>query len=870
MGSRPTPVFRLLHEYKGPAAAQSLESPSVKPLYGRVQELEFLEQRWGLVVAGTGQSILLTGEPGIGKSRLVQELTKQLQSTPQILLECRCAPEGRNSALYPVVDLLERLLGVSHERAPEQALAAIEALLSRHGIDPSEAMPLFLRLLSVKAGVERYPPLRVAPQRAKELTLEALLGLFFAMAQQQPMLLLVEDLHWADPTTLELLTHFVKDVSSVRICLVLTARPEFSAPWTTAHHLQLGRLGRQQVEEMVRGLTQDKPLPREVVEKLLERTDGVPLFVEELTRVVMESLDSWTDSPSRLRSPVQVSIPSTLRDSLMARLDRLGPARELAQLAAALGREFSYEVLRSISPRQEPELQHELKMLADADLVYRRRGVRNPTYVFKHALIRDTAYESMLKPLRRQVHSRIASVLEAHFPEVTETRPELLAMHHAAADQKRQALGYAQRAGMAALARSANHETVSYITEALSWLQAVDDERERAQFELELNGILTPALMVIRGWSDGRIKKLVARSQQLIDFLGDTPQTVPTLWSLWLYHNARGHRARARALAERLLAMADQAENTDLTLMSLAGLGNGAINEGRLLDAHRHFERVLTLYDPSKHMVLAGLYGQDARSWAEGLMSCVKWLVGYPDQADTRSKVALSWAHETKHTSSLGLAYFYRLKVLQWRGEREKLLAEASVALDVTRQYGLPTHTALCQMLWSWGRRDAAGLRQAIAFQSSIGMELGKGYGHHLLAEVEIDAGRCEAALEVIEEVLSWGPSSGENYMIPEMLRLKGLCLRAQGDGGGYETLLRQAIRIAQAQAARMLELRATYALCELLRDRGLAAAARELLIPLVEWFTEGFETPDIARARALLEALRQASSPLRPEECPG
>jgi len=848
-----TPAFRVLHEYKkGQATTPSHDSQ----LYGRAQELGFLQQRWEQVVTGSGQSILLTGEPGIGKSRLVQELIRQGRGTPHTALECRCIPEGRNNALSPVVDLLERWLGISREWTAGQTISALEALLSQHGFVLAEAMPLFLGLLSVKGGADRYPPPDVSPQRAKEQTLDALLGLFFEMAQQQPLLLLVEDLHWADPTTLELLSQIVNDISGASICLLLTARPEFSASWTTSHHLQLSRLDRTRAEEMVSGLTQDRQLPREVMEKLLDRTDGVPLFVEELTRIVVESMPAKGETPSRTWTLSNLIIPTTLRDSLMARLDRLGPAKELAQLSAALGREFSYEVLKASSQREEAVLQHELKTLVDADLMHRRRGARNPTYVFKHALIRDTAYESMLKPMRRQVHARVAAAIEADFPELVETRPDLLAMHHAAAGQKREAIGYAQKAGLAALIRSANQEAIAYITEALTWLDAVADPRERAQLELGLNGVLTPALMAVRGWADSRIGELAERSQQLIDLLGDSPQIVLTLWGLMVFHSSRCQRARARALSERLLGMARQTGNADLELMTSAAHGQNALSEGQLREAQECFERVLSRYEPSQHAKLAFLYGQDARSMSEGVLSLMKWLAGYPEQADTLSKAALAWAQETKHASSIGLAYLYRLTFLQLSEERELLLTVASAGMEAMQQHGLPLHGAYSQLFKCWATRDVETLRQLLATFQGVGLEISKTHYHLLLAELELEAGRYDAAFKLVDELASWGRAMGERYMIPELLRVKGLCLRQRGESEAAEACLRQAIDVAREHGSRMWELKATSTLCEVLRERGQQAEARELLAPRVRGFTEGLETPALVRARALLGKL--------------
>jgi TOMM system kinase/cyclase fusion protein len=854
-GPQGTPTLRLLHEYKALYSSQAAETP-VKPLYGRAQELELLQQRWWQAVAGTGQSVLLTGEPGIGKSRLVQELARQARSTPHTVLECRCVPEGRHSALHPVVDLLGRLLGISREWTAEQTVSALEALLSQYGFNLTEAMPLFLGLLQVQ-GAERYPPAPVSPELTKELTLDAVVNLFFEMAGQQPLLLLIEDLHWSDPTTLDLLAQLLEELSTGRICLVLTARPDFSSPWPTAYHLQLSRLDRKRVEEMVNGLTRGRPLPPEVVEQLVNRTDGVPLFVEELTQVVMTSLPARSDTPTRATVPASVTIPATLRDSLMARLDSLGPSREVAQLAAALGREFSYEVLKAISQREEPELQRQLKALVEADLVHRRRGVRNPTYLFKHALIRDMAYESMLKPARRQVHARIAAALEAHFPEISSVRPDLLALHHAAADQKPQALGYAQKAALGALMRSAHHEAIAHITEAMPWLEAVEDPRERAQQELGLNSLLTPAMMEVHGWADERIKSLVERSQQLIEQLGDSPQVVPPLWGLVLFHYTRAHYAQAQSLAERLLAMAEQAGSDGLKLMALHVLSGGLYAQGRPVQGREAGQRVIALYDAAQHQQLVMQFGVEPRALTQANLGLMEWLLGYPVQAEATSQQALTWAQESKHVGTLGLCTLYYFTILQMHGERDKLIRMADSTIELTKRHGLATYTAYLQMLHSWATGDAERLRQDIATQSGRGLEMGMTYYKFLLADLELAAGRHGSALEVLEGAIHSGRASGELYMMVELLRLKALCLRARGAQAPAQECLHEALELARQQSARMLELKATNALCELLVEQGQAAKAREQLAPLLQWFSESLDIPDIAHARALLEKAR-------------
>jgi TOMM system kinase/cyclase fusion protein len=848
-------AFRLLSEIR--SSPTSLDGGITLPLYGRAEELELLRQRWAQTVSGTGQSILLSGEPGIGKSRLVHELVRKVRGTPHLFLECRCAPEGRNNALSPVVELLETLLGIGRQAEPAQALAAIEAMLVQHGFVLAEAMPLFAGLLSVRGSSGQYPVPEVSPQRAKELTLELLVSLFFEMAQQEPLLLLVEDLHWADPTTLELLSQLVEDCSTTRLCLVLTARSEFVPQGAMGRVLQvqLSRLDRQRAEEMVQGLTRQVPLPRELVEQLVNRTDGVPLFLEELTRMVMESLPAR--GVDRTWTPTRLAIPSTLRDSLMARLDRLGPARETAQLAAALGREFSYEVLKAVSSRPEAELQRDLRALADADLVHRRRGVRSPTYLFKHALIRDTAYESMLRPMRREVHARIAATLEQHFPEVVATRADLLALHHAEADQKRQALAYAQKAALGALMRSANTEAVAHATEALDWLVVVEDPRERAQIELELNGIIIPGRMSIYGWADEHIRLRTERSQQLIDALGDSPQVAPSLWALGLYHHNRGHRPAARAVMGRLLAMGEQSGDDSLIVMALCGLGHCLTVDGQMAEARACFERSLALYDASRHGTLGVYLGLEPRAYAQMAMGFLVWMMGYADLAASYAQSALAWAEETKHPSSLALAYFFQLTFLQAQGARAQVITLADKALEITQRYGLPANAVYCRMVRNWAVRDRDGLRRDIKeLQESLGVGLAMTYYNYLLAELEFDAQQYESAATLIDTFLSGEKSPGERYYVADLLCLKGRCLRAQGELALAERCLKDAMDVARQQAAKMLELKAANALCELWQERGQAAQARELLTPLLEWFTEGLQTPHVSHARTLLGQL--------------
>ena len=823
----------------------------VAPLFGRLWETELLRQRWRQVVAGVGQGILMTGEPGIGKSRLAHELAQQARDTPHTFLECRCAPEWRHSTLRPMVELLERLLGLDRGSTAEQATAALEALLLRYGFVLAESLPLFASLLSLEDTSGRYPLQPMSPQRQKEETFQALLGLLFEMAQQQPVLLLVEDLHWADPTTLELLAQLVGDVAGARLCAVLTARPEFTPPWPSAQVLQvqLGRLERPQVEEMVRQLTREALLPPEVVERIMERTDGVPLFVEELTRMVAESLLQQGDTP---RKAGVLEIPSTLRDSLMARLDRLGPARATAQLASALGREFSYEVLVAASSSDEALLKKDLEALVTADLVHRRRGARSSGYAFKHALIRDTAYESMPKLMRRQMHARIAAALEQRFPELVQQRPGLLAHHHAAAEQKREALGYACKAAVAALIRSAHPEALSHATEALGWLGAIPEERERARLELELNGVITPSLMATRGWADVAVKAQVERSQVLIDLLGDSPHVVPTLWALASYHGLRGEHAQARALAERLVSMDGLKQNVHHQAVTLPLLGDYLCAEGWFVEAQACVTRALSLHDDS-----ASMYALEPRVQAMMCLGFVRWHLGFPDEALRVMESALARARDLNHVSTLALASIYTLVLYHLREEFARLDTLSVELVELTTRQRLASQGAYAQLLRCVATRDLEGMQRILTLLDEQGIALYWPSYASIVAEVESALGHHEDALRRLAEALRRAQASGEGFSVLHVLYRYGNALLAQDpDSVQGEARLREAISLARERSARMVELRAAVPLCRLLLRRGQRAEARELLVPLYSQFTEGFDTLDLQRARAVIEEI--------------
>jgi TOMM system kinase/cyclase fusion protein len=831
-------------------------------LVGRERELETLLDRWSRVRGGAGQVVIVGGEPGIGKSRIARELAEKIDDEAHTWLECRCTPDSANSAFYPIIDLLDRLLDPLREVKPESKIDRLEALLSLHGFDLSEAMPLFGPLLSISLA-KKWAPLDVSAQKQREMTSNAVLALLFEIAEKEPVALVIEDLHWADPSTIELLGQLVSEVTSSRVLAIFTARPEFTAPWpaTAVLQLHLGRLGRPEVEQMAAKITGGRALPVEVLDQIAIRTDGVPLFVEELILTIIET-GALVEKDGRytLAKPLsEVAIPATLRDSLVARLDRLGRAKETAQLAAAIGREFTFELLRAISPLDETEAQADLDKLVAAELVYRKRRLKNPAYLFKHALVRDAAYESMLKRSQQQVHGRIARALEAKFPEIVSERPELMAAHLAAAEQKREAIGYAQKAAMGALMRSALAEAIAHGRQAIAWLPAVEQERERAELELGVNGIITPALMAAQGWTAPDLKATVDRSRDLFAIVGESPHTAPTLWILFLYHHvAGGDRALARGLAEQVLALAAASGDAGQLCVARCGLAQCALMEGDYTAAREHFDRSIALYDRAQHGGHAYIYGGDTMVKSAVICSLAVWYLGYPDTAQAMAAEGSAWAALLKHPNTMAEALLYQTFLQYERGNREETLRIAGELVALTIRTGAMAFMGYGSIFRCWAAGDLAGARGALGMMESFGTGLALSFYRAIVARVEAAHGHVDEAIERLDSARATGEKAGELVYLSAVARIKGELL-LQRDAGAEalaEECFRRALTIAHDQQAKMLELEAAIALGQLLQKGGRGEEARALLAPLVGWFTEGTDTTQLGEARSLLSTL--------------
>lgn len=892
--ARPVEAFLLGPARAEPRALSSLLTESTGPLVGRQQELALLQERWRLSTGGEGQAVLVTGEPGIGKSRLAVELARWASQAGGLCLECRCAEESQQSPWRPIADMLEPLVGLDPDQSPPQRLERLEQFLTRHGFQLAESVPLFGQLLSIKAGGGGDSP-DLLPLKVKEQAFEAVLSLFFALAEHQPLLVVVEDLHWADQTTLEALELLVEEAAEAPMLVLLTARPEFSPEspgWRSPKLLRvpLARLKRDHVVEMMAALAGGAALPERIVDEVVQRTDGVCLFVEEMTRMLLaaEVLGTRGGQTPTARERELDSVPATLQGLLTSRLDLTGEARRTAQLAAVVGREFSGRLLEAISPLDRAMLDDHLRALIDADLIRRKRRQGAPHYVFKHALIRDVAYGSMLKAARRQAHRDIAAAIERELPQLADARPDLLAHHHARAGQEVEAVRFAIKAGAAALKRSAHDEALRLTTSALDWLGAIGDERLRAGLELELNGLIIPAAMAMKGFVAPEAAAAATRTLELGGPEGATPQTFAALYALTMRHHVLSERARAREFGERLVAWAERAGDPGLRGAALPVLAQCCWADGDAARVLELCEQALGLYDPERHARYAFQLGVDSLAYALMTMAGPLWIFGHPDQAVERGRQAVEQGRRLKHAHTLGLALFFLGQVHLFRGERDEVLRITEELEEVChgREHRLsrgdrqPAHLpplpevlservseALCKkfgtqmhlqafggILRSWALRDAETLARLLDHQRAVGQTLGMSFYRGLLAEMLVERGAPADALAQVDEGLRHAERTGEQLAIMMLPLFKVPCLLALGRVEDAERCLRDVF--AASCAARMLmpALQAGLALHQVLAQTGRAGELGPALRELCDAFDPAAPSPPLlALARGLL-----------------
>ena len=862
----PVSAWQVLRPSVVASRFEALRGSTLSPLIGRDAEIDLLLRRWARAKAGDGQVVLIAGEAGLGKSRLTAELAERLQSEPHLRLRNFCSPYHRDSALFPFVDQLGRRAGFALEDPPAVKLEKLEALLAR-AAPPDEDVALIADLLSLPTS-ERHLLPDLSPQRKKERTLEALLRQLEGLAHQQPVLIVVEDLHWIDPTSRELLDLTVERVRSLPVLLVVTFRPEFQAPWTSQPQvtmLALNRLDRRDQTALIGQIAGGKVLPDEVVDQIIDRTDGVPLFIEELTKSVLEGglLREEADRYVLDRAVPPFAIPTSLHDSLMARLDRLASVRLVAQIGAAIGREFSYALLHAVSRLPEDELQSALDRLVVSELVFQRGTPPEAVYSFKHALVQDAAHSSLLRSSRQQLHAQIADTLATHFPELMDSQPELLAQHCAEAGLVEKSVAYWDRAGRRSAARSAMAEAAAQFHKALEQLALLPDGRERQRRELELRSALGTVLFAVKGQAALETGRAFSRARELWEQLGSPSGFLRAAYGEASYHAFRGELDAALRLDESLLRLSRHRNDSTGLVLGHFSSGRDLMFAGRFASSRSHLEEVLALYDPVSDSSLVHQTGFSPHANSQGLLGIVLFCLGFPDQALARSRAAVAEARRLGHLRSLAISLTNGTTMLSFLGDNAALDEWVDQVVAVTTEQGFPVWRAQGAIFRGWARakngdvaEDISLLRSGLSAYRATGAEAWTPHFLALLAEACEIAGEIDEAVTVLGDALQIVERTGQRWLAAELNRLKGKLLLRQGNPDAAEELYLKALSIAREQQAKFWELRAAMSLARLRRDRGHKAEARDLLAPVYEWFTEGFDSIDLKETKALLGEL--------------
>jgi class 3 adenylate cyclase/predicted ATPase len=865
----PVHVRQVLGISKVESRFEAQHQTGTSPLLGREEELDLLLRRWDEAKLGEGGVVLLTGEPGIGKSRITQALRDRLTSDPHTPLSYFCSPLHQGSALYPFISQLNRVAGIERDDSDEAKLDKLQSLLAQSIGNLDEDMPLFAALLSIPGG-DRYPLPVMTPQRRKERTLSTLLDQVKRIATHQPVLIVFEDLHWIDPTSLELLSLAIEQISGQRILLLATARPEFTPPWPSHSHISniaLSRLNRSDGETLILGITKGKPLPAEVRDQIIGRTDGVPLFIEELTKTVLESglLREGADH-YELTSPLPpLAIPSTLHASLLARLDRLSAVKDVAQIGAVIGREFSYPLIAAAAVLPEQNLKDALSQLVAAELIYQRGVPPDATYQFKHALVQDSSYASLVRSRRQQLHGAVARALEEHFADIVATEPETVAHHLTEAGLTESALSYWLKAGQRATARPAYQEAVSHIERGLALFKALPESADRDRRELDFLIALRAPLIAVTGFAlNPEFEARAERTIVLAEKVGDVGRLYASLHAQSGYFWATGKHRKSRDFAERCRTLALRHGDRVTRLRAHLIMGLSLLHGGELSAAQTEFEQSIALYDPERDRSVPG---QSANQFvfSSAYLAWTLWISGYPECAARTQAQALTHAAKVNDVATTGWAHFVAgVQLDQLFGNVAAVLDHTQILDALLSEHGIKSYQAKVAFYKGWAASSSNELQNGIApMHHALTLLEAKNVGDqipylmNLVAEVHARAGDVLRALALCGEAQQRIRQSEEYIWLAELHRIEGEVRRAAGHpASDVEVCLEGALEVSRRQGARVFELRAAMSLARLWRDEGKGVEAHDLLAPIYAWFTEGFDTIDLKAAKALLAEL--------------
>ena len=853
---------------------EALHASALTELVGREEELDLLLRRWSKAKTGEGQVVLLAGEAGIGKSRLTAALMERLQGEPHTRLRYFCSPQHTDSALHPVITQMERAAGSAHGDTTQSKLDKLDALLAQTSTSAHD-LSLFADMLSLPND-GRYPALDMTPEQRRQKTLEALGSQTEALSRSNTVLMIFEDAHWTDPTSLEVFSRVVDRLRNLRVLLIVTFRPEFEPPWIGQPYvtaLTINRLGEREILALIEGVIGNKSLPANIRQDLIERTDGIPLFVEEMTKAVLEAESQRAVEHLAAAVPSSaLAVPASLQASLMARLDRLGPAKEVAHIGAAIGREFSHALLAAVVRKPEAEFVSALDRLIDAGLMFRQGTPPHATYLFKHALVQDAAYGTLLREHRRALHVRIAETLESQFADIADNQPELLAHHFTEAGLIEKAAGFWGKAGQRSLERSALVEAVEQLTRALAQIAALPATPALRHYQIELHADLIAPLIHVKGHAALETKAAVEKARLLIeqaDALGEPPEDplllFLVLYGFWVANVVAFNGEVVRELAAQFLALAEKQGTTAPLLIAHRIAGQSLMFTGDISEARAHHDKGIALYDPARHRPLAMRFSQDAGVTMLSFRSWTLWLLGYPEAALADAEQALRYAREIGQAATLMAALNITAATHIFCGSYPVAIAQSQELFALAEEKGA--------LLWRSVRNIYHGVILAltgkasdavqmitpgIAAYRSTGATLRVPWDLSYLATAYAELGQFDDAWRCITEAMTAVETTKERWCEAELHRVAGeIALKSpQPDTAKAQAYFERALTVARQQQAKSWELRAAMSIARLWRDQGKRDEARDLLALVYGWFSEGFDTLDLKEAKALLDDL--------------
>lgn len=864
--SKPIEIFQVIGESGTQHRLDVLGQHELSPLVGRDIEYKLLIDRWIAANKGMGKGVLLMGEAGIGKSRLVHTLKTMVQKDQHAeLRECRCSTYAQNSAFLPLIDMLRHMLSSKADSTETSKTAHLKTLLADRGLPSDPYLSILANLLSIPLEAEDPQP-QLAPSTRKQKTMEGFLQL--VQSDESPVLLVFEDLHWADASSIEWLQFMFQELENHSLFLLMTARPAFSDEEflrMTPEKIELERLAREAILEICASKSQGKVLPRIILEQVVEKTDGIPLFVEELTQTILESgqlieKGNHYEMESGLE---RLSIPSTIQASLIARLDRLTSAKDVAQIGAVIGREFSVPLLKAVSKMDDLPLNMALQQLIDAELIFPKDIAERPTYIFKHALVQDTAYDTLLKSRKYQVHQLVAMELEEMYPQISESQPELLAYHYSVAQLKKRAVPLWEKAGNQALQRNANLEAVQHFQKGLGIIDSIEYKMQRENTELRMLNSLGVAIMMTKAYSDEEAKRVFNRSWDLCQKVDDSVERIKTLMGLFGGNFIGGNHPAAFNIAEKALQMALNEDDDLFMVMSNNAIGISYLYMGNFEKAHFHCKEVLHLYHPTQHDHYSYLSWGHFNVNAGAYLMWNLTIMGFPEQARQMSEKLFVLIESTENNITYFHAYFWTanfcLMIQDWETGKKVI----DTYLQIAHKYGDPFYIRLATLtskLFQAFQGDKQALLTGEQITDQIEMIGAKGILGQLscyVANCFLHHGEYEDAIRMCDKILDLTAQTGEIWFQAEWLRIKGdSMLKGSENNSEAERYFIESLDIAREQQAKWWELRASKSLARLWQQQGKHQQAFELLSPLYQWFQEGFDTQDLKEAKALLDEL--------------